>query len=106
MLKGRNAGTAPSQQRTKWTLLESAIAPGGVWPDTSNWRTKMTIGIGRRRLVVNFVVDRVGSIADRFPAAELASDTELARLEARRNAQFDRTRWESNAALYGVGHPR
>ena len=66
----------------------------------------MTIGIGRRRLVVNFVVDQVGSITDRFPAAELASDAELARLKARRDARFDRTRWESNAVLFGVGFPR
>ena len=66
----------------------------------------MTIGIGRRRLVVNFIVDQVESISDRFPAAELASDAELARLKGQRDARFERMRWESDAALYGVGYPR
>jgi hypothetical protein len=66
----------------------------------------MTIGFGRRRLVMNFVVDQPGSVFERFPSAEAASDKELARLKARRDARFERTRWESNAALYGVGWPR
>lgn len=66
----------------------------------------MTIGFGRRRLVMNLVVDQPGLILERYPSAEAATDKELARLKAHRDAKFERTRWESNAALYGVGWPR
>ncbi|CAN5693349.1 hypothetical protein BH23CHL4_BH23CHL4_13210 [soil metagenome] len=66
----------------------------------------MTIGFGRRRLVMNFVVDQSGSTVERYPSAEAATDRELARLKSQRDARFEPTRWESNAALYGVGWPR
>lgn len=66
----------------------------------------MTIGFGRRRLVVNFIVDRVDTLVDRYPSAESASDSELARLKSQRDLRFERARWESNATLHGVGWPR
>ena len=66
----------------------------------------MNIGIGRRRLVINFIVEQYGSEIRRFPSADAATDDELARMDAQRLARFDRTRWTSNAALYGVGYPR
>ncbi|MGD9857850.1 MAG: hypothetical protein AB7G88_02295 [Thermomicrobiales bacterium] len=66
----------------------------------------MNIALGRRRLVISFIVDQVDPVGHRFPVADAASDRELASLEAERMARFDRTRWTSNAALYGVGYPR
>jgi len=66
----------------------------------------MNIGIGRRRLVIDFIVEQASSLSDHFPAAQAATDDELARIDAQRLARFDRTRWTSNAALYGVGYPR
>ncbi|MBX3071609.1 MAG: hypothetical protein KF883_13980 [Thermomicrobiales bacterium] len=66
----------------------------------------MNIAIGRRRLVINVIAEQAESIADRFPSSVTATDKELASIEARRLAKYDRNRWESNAALYGIGHPR
>ena len=66
----------------------------------------MDIAIGRRRLVVNLIVDQKGSISSRFPSASEATDRELASLEAKRQAKLDRNRMAVNATLYGVGLPR
>ncbi len=66
----------------------------------------MNIGIGRRRLVVTFIVENADAVANRFPSAEAATDSELARIESRRAALHDRNRRDSNAALYGIGYPR
>lgn len=66
----------------------------------------MNIALGRRRLVISLIAEQSDYLAHRFPAAEAASDKELMMIEARRMAKFDRNRWESDAALYGIGHPR
>lgn len=66
----------------------------------------MNIAVGRRRLVINFIVEHAGTVSQRYPNADAASDDELAKLDAQRMARFDRTRWSSNAALFGVGYPR
>ncbi len=66
----------------------------------------MTIGFGRRRLVLNYLVEQSTPSRNRFLAAEQASELELARMQSQRDALRDRMRWEVNAPLYGVGYPR
>jgi hypothetical protein len=63
----------------------------------------MTIGIGKRRLVISLVVSPPDTITDRYPMAQAASDKELARLNGLRSANEDRARWEANAVLIGAG---
>jgi len=58
----------------------------------------MKIAFGRRLLLLSFITEPP---RERFPSAIQASDSELARLNSRQEAMLDRTRWESNALLYG-----
>jgi hypothetical protein len=100
----RNAGKRlPDRSMSQVQPHPAAL---GRYAGAAIWRIEMTIGIGRRRLVVTFIVDQGITLTNRFPAAELATDKELARMESRRMARHDRLRWESAAALYGVGYPR
>lgn len=66
----------------------------------------MNIAIGRRKLVIHMIEEQAAAIADRMPAADAGTARELSAIEARRQARFDRDRWQSSAVLYGVGHPR
>ena len=63
----------------------------------------MTIGIGRRRLVISLSASPPDTIDDRYPMAQAASDRELERLNGLRSANEDRARFEANAVLYGAG---
>jgi len=66
----------------------------------------MTIPFGRRRLLISLVTAPARSRAMRVPAAEAATDAELARLSGYHAALADRARWEADVALYGGFRPR
>jgi hypothetical protein len=63
----------------------------------------MRISIGRRQLIVSVVNQAGRTREDDFPMAINATDQELARLNALSSARLDRTRWETNALLFGAG---
>lgn len=62
----------------------------------------MRFSIGRRQLVVSVESACCEDQTASFPMAVNASDAELARLNTLRNLAEDRTRWETNAILYGA----
>jgi hypothetical protein len=66
----------------------------------------MTIGFGRRRLIVSYIVEQVRPLHRTFPAAEQASEAELARLNAARDTRKELLSANVSAPLYGVGFPR
>ncbi len=62
------------------------------------------LGFGRRRVVVSLAVAvpaATGPRAFRVPAADAATDAELARLGQAAAQDVERTRWESVLLLYG-----
>ena len=61
----------------------------------------MTIPVGRRHLVLTLIPRPVSNQPFDLPAAADASDAELATIQARRDAQADRLRWEAMAIAYG-----
>lgn len=62
----------------------------------------MRIALGRRHLTIAIQSVEPRSDAIDLPMAINASDAELARLNAMRTAAFDRTRWETNAIMFGA----
>jgi hypothetical protein len=66
----------------------------------------MTIAFGRRRLILSLVTAPERSKTINVPAAQNATDQELARLNSMISAAEDRRRWEATAILYGGFRPR
>ena len=64
----------------------------------------MKIGIGRKQVVISVrdIPSERGKQAFDIPYAVDANDAELARLNVTMNLAQDRTRWETNALLYGA----
>ena len=61
----------------------------------------MTIPVGRRHLVLTLIPRTVTNQPFDLPVAAGSSDAELATIQARRDAQADRLRWEAMAIAYG-----
>lgn len=61
----------------------------------------MTIGIGRRLLVINLVTPARDHVSEIYPMAQAATDAELARLNKMHVFNPERARWEATARLYG-----
>jgi hypothetical protein len=68
----------------------------------SHWRIAMTIGLGRRQLVIRLVSPVSDDLAQNYPMATAATDSELARLNHLATFSPDRVRWEMTAKLYGA----
>lgn len=65
----------------------------------------MNINLGRRRLILSIVAEPKTCCdpTDDYPMAVNASDAELARLNALNSALADRSRWETDAVMHGIG---
>jgi hypothetical protein len=66
----------------------------------------MTIAFGRRRLILSLIVAPACPKTFDIPAAQDATDKELARINSQSIAAQNRLQWESNAILLGGIRPR
>jgi hypothetical protein len=66
----------------------------------------MTINLGRGRLIVQVIVDQDSQTMAQRPMDQGRADAEVSRQGLRQVLQAERTHWECEAMLRGVGWPR